>query len=219
MLKNIESRIDKEKYDKFIKKYKIKVNSNSIFNYLNNLIEYTMLRRKNVDNNNMEIEMEEDEKSETAFEASDKYVEKEKELRKDINELFEKDPKFINYIHIYLWGNLELYFQKNKKRFNGILNNYEEQMEKKELLYLKLKEIEKIIYTYKLYNFDIKFHFEKFAHNYEENTNIIQDYKCFIQSLKDFIGKKNQNVEILGIEPEPGKFVYKLFLNKIGLIW
>ena len=96
---------------------------------------------------------------------------------------------------------------------------------------MKLEKIKDIILSLKLYNLDIKSHFEEFVKGYEiilpeKKVNIgenkgknvgITNFKSFIKYLKEYFGDINKNVEITG--QEPSGFVLKLFLEKIGLCW
>ena len=101
----------------------------------------------------------------------------------------------------------------------------------KNLLYLKLEKIKEIILSLKLYNFDVKSHFEEFAKEYEKilpekKLNIgenkakdvgIITFNTFKEKIKTYIGDINAKVEITG--EEPSQFVLKLFLKKIGFTW
>ena len=92
---------DEEKYAKFINKYEIKINNKAIFDYLDNLVEYAMPKFGKKNSNKL-IKIDFDERKK-------KYMDKEKELRKGIKSLFEKDQKFINYIPIYIWNKVIKY--------------------------------------------------------------------------------------------------------------
>ena len=103
--KFISEESDEATYEKFINKYGIKVNKNQIFEYLNYLVNYIIpLSPENeedsLDDEKFVSELEKEEEKEK------KFTKKEKELRNNLNELFDKDPKFINYISNYLWQSL-----------------------------------------------------------------------------------------------------------------
>ena len=152
-------------------------------------------------------------------------------MRKDINILFEKDPKFIDYIHIYLWRRIQIYLEEKQDEFKRDLKSIKNKINNYNLLLLKLEEIRKIIFSYKLYNFDIKAHFKEFSDNYEIIQPIkkkkvsekeivkqnITDFQIFQQKLKNYLGNIDENIELF--YEEPGQFVFQLFLEKIGLIW
>ena len=103
--KFINEESDEATYEKFVNKYGIKVNKNQIFEYLNYLVNYIIpLSPENEeDYSDVEKFVSELEKEE---EKEKKFKIKEKELRSNLNELFDKDPKFINYISNYLWQSL-----------------------------------------------------------------------------------------------------------------
>ena len=110
---------DEEKYAKFINKYEIKINNKAIFDYLDNLVEYAMPKFGKKNSNKL-IKIDFDERKK-------KYMDKEKELRKGIKSLFEKDQKFINYIPIYIWNKVIKYikddnadFKQKKKKLKKI---------------------------------------------------------------------------------------------------
>lgn len=48
----------------------------------------------------------------------------------------------------------------------------------------------------------------------EAEKQDITDINYFIKRLKEYIGNTNENVEIT--KEEPGEYVFKLFLEKIG---
>ena len=244
MLQNVILKSDNKKYDDFIKKYKIKVNLNPISDYLKNLVEYSMPKRKNLINysdseENEEKEQEsgekgeeeEEEEREDPFDRLKIFEKKESELRNNIKELFEKDQKFISYIPFYLWGKLSSFIEENEEKFKNKLNLLKDKITKKNLLYLKLNKIQKIISTFKLYNFDIKNDFEEFILNNEEflpNKKIkteegkeanlgIKNFQYFIEKIKEYLGNINDKVELT--EEKPNQFVFNLFLEKIGLNW
>ena len=230
----IEFEADKNyynKYAKFINKYTIKINSKEIFEYLNNILQYIFCL--------MEEEKEEEEKEEdNSVDEKKEFInmtkifkQKEEEWRKKITDLFEKDQKFISYIHYYLSIELKKYFEKKSKDMKVSLTKLKNNIEQKTLLNLKLEKIKDIILSLKLYNFDIKTHFQNFA---EENGESIpkkllktgegkssyagiKNFNVFINKIKGYIGDSNQDVEITG--REPSQFVLQLFLQKVGLNW
>lgn len=228
---NINSKNYKDKYDNFIKKYFIKVNSKEILNYLDNLIHYVFPRMKNYKNADLNEENFENENEIDSIDESEKFKENEEKFRKEINELFEKDSKFVNYIHIYLWRNLQIYLEKNKNEIIKDLKSFKNKINNQNLLLLKLKEIKKIITSYEFYNFDIKANFKQFADKYEfklpkkkikveDNKAVdknITNIQTFIETLKYYLGDINEKVELSG--EEPGQFIFQLFLKKIGLSW
>ena len=235
MLQIITSKIDKKKYENFIKKYKIKVKSNEISDYLKNLVDFIMPKRNNLINYSDSEEIEEGEEnkeeSEDPFDRCKKFKEKESELRKNIKELFEKDQKFIRYISFYLSGKLGTFIEENEDKFKGKLNSLKKKLNEKYLLYLKLNQIHKIIATFKLYRFDIKNDFDAYVLNNQEfipnkkkkienGKEVILDitnFDYFIKRTKEYLGNINDKVELLG--EEPNQFIFNLFLEKIGLNW
>ena len=231
-MKFINFQKDEIKYNKFINKYQIKINSKEIFDYLDNIVNYIILNDK--DNKKKIIsedyEYNKDKKS-VFIDIYQKYEDKEKDLRKNVIELFEKDPKFITYLSNYFWTKLSKYIEANKMNLTNELNSLRDKILEKNLLCLKLKQIKNIISTLKLYNFDIKTHFKEFAENYieelpqkkkKEGENVtsekgIKNFNTFISKLKEYIGDLNEKVKIT--EKEPGEYILQLFLEKIGLNW
>ena len=231
-MKFINFQKDEIKYNKFINKYQIKINSKEIFDYLDNIVNYIILNDK--DNKKKIIsedyEYNKDKKS-VFIDIYQKYEDKEKDLRKKVIELFEKDPKFITYLSNYFWTKLSKYIEANKMNLTNELNSLRDKILEKNLLCLKLKQIKNIISTLKLYNFDIKTHFKEFAENYieelpqkkkKERENVtsergIKNFNTFISKLKEYIGDLNEKVKIT--EKEPGEYILQLFLEKIGLNW
>ena len=165
------------------------------------------------------IELEEEEK---------KFKQNEKELIKNIIELFDKDPKFIDYISNYVWQSLVDYINNNEASFKKQFHFLEKNINEKNILYLKLDEIKNVILSFKLYNFGIAKDFANFVDNYEEilatkkikkaeNKEIakgITNYKNFIEKLKYYIKELDEKVIIA--QDEPSQFIFKLFLKKIG---
>ena len=197
-----------------------------------NLINYSdSEENEEKEEENGEKGEEEEEEKEDPFDRLEIFEKKESELRNKIKELFEKDQKFISYIPFYLWGKLGSFIKENKEKFKNKLNFLKDKMKKKNLLYLKLNKIQKIISTFKLYNFDIKNDFEEFILNNEEflpNKKIkteegkeanlgIKNFQYFIEKIKEYLGNINDKVELT--EEKPNQFVFNLFLEKIGLNW
>ena len=150
-MKFINFQKDEIKYNKFINKYQIKINSKEIFDYLDNIVNYIILNDK--DNKKKIIsedyEYNKDKKS-VFIDIYQKYEDKEKELRKNVIELFEKDPKFIAYLSNYFWIKLSKYIEANKMNLTNELNSLRDKILEKNLLCLKLKQIKNIISTLKL---------------------------------------------------------------------
>ena len=194
-----------------------------------------MPRRNNFLINNLDSEEnkenieEEEEESEDFFDVRKKLEEKEKELRNNLKELFEKDRKFIEYIPIYLWGKLEIYIKENENKIKNQISLLKKKLKQKNLLYLKLIKIQKIISTFKLYSFDIKKDFENFVlknqeflpkkkSKQEKGNEVVQsisNFEYFINKIKEYAGNTEDTVELSG--EEPNQFVFNLFLEKIGL--
>ena len=225
--KFIKEESDEATYEKFINKYGIKVNKNQIFEYLNYLVNYIIpLSPENeedyLDEEKFVSELEKEEEKEK------KFKKKEKELRNNLNELFDKDPKFINYISYYLWQSLVNYINNNEPAFKKEFLLLEKNIFEKNI-FLKLEEIENVILAFKLYNFNIEEDFEKFAKNYEEtlptkkikkteNETVIDgiiNYITFIEKLKHYI--KDIDEKVIITNEEPAQFILNLFLEKIGL--
>ena len=227
---NINSKNYEIKYDNFIKKYSIKVNSKEIFSYLDNLVQYVFPRMNDSKNSNLNEEFE-NENEIDSIDESEKLKKNEEKLRKELNDLFEKDAKFVNYIDKYLLRKLQIYLEENKSKILKYLKSIKDKINNQNLLFLKLQEIKKIISTYELYNFDIKANFKEFADKYEfklpkkkqkvednkSNVKDITNIEIFIKSLKNYLGDLNEKVELL--DEEPGQFIFQLFLKKIGLSW
>ena len=104
-----------------------------------------------------------------------------------------------------------------------------EKIENKYLLYLKLKKMKNIFNELKKYRFNIQEYFNNFVAEHckeylpikkkkiSENVveeQVITNFDYFIKRLKEYICDINENVELT--EDEPGEFVLKLFLEKIG---
>lgn len=237
--------IDKEKYHKFINKYIIKKNSKEIFEYLDNIVDY-IIPIKLVDDKKRENETEnenensEDEDSEENYDKVKQqcfldyykiYENKEEKLRNNIIQLFEKDPKFISYISNYFWIKLAKYVEDNQQNFIEKFESTKSEIKNKYLQFLKLKETRGVVAELSIYNFNIKEHFKEFVDNYEgklpqkkkkitgniSEEESITKFETFIKRLKGYLGNINENVKITG--EEPGQFVFKLFLDKIGLNW
>ena len=217
---------DNTKYNKFLNIYQLKVNSKKIFNYLDNIINYIFCQ--------MKVEKEENSDEESGDEILDIcgiFKTKEESLRKEIIDIFEKDPEFINYIPNYLNTKLKNYITNNLKDLKDKLSMLKANIKGKNLLYLKLEKIKEIILSLKLYNFDVKSHFEEFAKEYEKilpekKLNIgenkakevgIITFNYFKEKIKTYIGDINDKVEITG--EKPSQFVLKLFLKTIGFTW
>ena len=238
-----KNKINEKKYNKFINKYNIKINSKEIFEYLDNMIEYIM-PTKIVEENEKEKKSDSDsdndgkgdegnddykKKENYPFNFYEKFEKKEENLRNNILELFEKDQKFISYFPNYYWTKLNNYFNEIKENFMKNIESMLGKIKMKFLLYLKLQKLKDIIDKLKIYHFDIQQYFKTFADNYDcENHPIkkkkisaieaekqdITNMNYFIKRLKEYIGDVNENVEIT--KGEPGEFVFKLFLEKIG---
>ena len=231
-----EYEINEEKYTKFINKYKIKKNSEKIFEYVDNIVEYIM-PFKLIDDENDEDNNESDEedslnnlniKNKNIFNSDEKYIEREKTLRNNVKALFENDPKFITYISNYFWMKLRNYIKENQQILNNKIKLMIKNIKLKYRLFLKLEKMKEIFSELQLYNFDIKEHFKNFANDYDENLpkkfiktsefekdeKVITNFNYFIKKLKEYISDVNE--EVIITEEEPGQFVFKLFLQKIG---
>ena len=227
--------IDEERYKKFINKYGIKKNSKEIFEYLGNIIEYIIPHKIIEENEDEEKKNEIDSinncKKREAYniDIQRKYLKREEELRNNILDLFEKDPKFITYFTNYYWIKLNNYVQDNKKIFMDKIQSMIEKIENKYLLYLKLKKMKNIFNELKKYRFNIQEYFNDFvAEQFKEylpnkkkkisekvvEEQVITNYNYFIKRLKEYICDINEKVELT--EDEPEEFVLKLFLEKIG---
>ena len=218
---------DYTNYEKFMDIYQLKANSKDIFDYLDNIVNYIFCKMEE----EKEVDSDEESEEEDLLDISEIFKSKEEKLREKIIDLFKKDIKFISYIPIYLNIKLHQHIDENIKDLKEKLLNLKTNIKQKNLLYLKLEKIKDIILSLKLYNFDIKSHFEEFVNEYEiilpekkidiggnKGKNVgIANFKSFIKYLKEYIGDINENVEITG--QEPSGFVLKLFLQKIGLSW
>ena len=216
---------DNIKNVKFINKYGIKTISKDIFNYLDYLVKYTLrqLEEDKIDSD--------DEEEEEIIDIGEIFKNQEKNLREKISDLIHKDTKFItyipNYLNIKLKEHIDVYVKNVKDKLLILKTNIKEE----NLLFLKLEKIKDIILSIKLYNFDIKTHFDEFVKEYEEilpekklcienkkGVNAgITNFDTFVKTLKGYIGNINKNVELS--REEPSQFVLKLFLEKIGLYW
>ena len=104
-----------------------------------------------------------------------------------------------------------------------------EKMESKYLLYLKLKKMKNIFSELKKYRFNIQEYFNNFVEEHCKEylptkkkkisekvveEQVITNFNYFIERLKEYICDINEKVELT--DNEPGEFVLKLFLEKIG---
>ena len=227
-------KINEKKYQKFINKYSIKTNSKKIFEYLDNMIEYIMPVKK-LDGNEEEEKNKNDsinnynKRDKYTINIVEKYEKKEEELRSNIIELFNKDKKFISYFSNYYWIKLNNYVKKNKEIFMNKIQSLIEKKENEYLLFLKLKKMKNIFNELKMCHFIIDKYFKNFVDKQskeyipskkkkiDENVveeQVITNFNFFIKKLKEYIGDVNEKVELT--EDEPGEFVLKLFLKKIG---
>ena len=225
---NINLHYNKVKYDKFINKYKIKNNSEAIFEYLDNILNFIIPDRKGVEGDAFD---DDEDKDMNIMNVYNESVNKEQELRKNIITLFEKDKKFITYIPNYFWFKLKEYIDNHMDEFTQRFDNLRKNIKEKHLIYLKLDQLNDIISTIKLFTFNIKDHFDEFEINNsqflpkkknkgkygEAIEKTITIFDNFINSLKKYIGDLNEKVEISS--EDPGEFVFRLFLSKIGLSW
>ena len=158
-----------------------------------------------------------------------KYLKREEELRNNILDLFEKDPKFITYFTNYYWIKLNNYVQDNKKIFMDKIQSMIEKIENKYLLCLKLIKMKNIFNELKKYRFNMQEYFNNFvAEQFKEylpnkkkkisekvvEEQVITNYNYFVKRLKEYIFDINEKVELT--EDEPEEFVLKSFLEKIG---
>ena len=227
--------IDEERYKKFINKYGIKKNSKEIFEYLGNIIEYIMPYKiiETIEDEEKVIENDSinnyKKREVYTIDIQQKYFKKEEELRNNILDLFEKDPKFITYITNYYWIKLNNYVKDNRKIFMDKIQSMIEKMESKYLLYLKLKKMKNIFSELKKYRFNIQEYFNNFVEEHCKEylptkkkkisekvveEQVITNFNYFIERLKEYICDINEKVELT--DNEPGEFVLKLFLEKIG---
>ena len=231
-LNSIYKESNEEKYQKFIKKYKIKVDSKAIFDYLDFIFLYIYCKMEE------EIPYEPennlgDYKPLALLDIAKIFRDKEKIKRNEINDIFEKDNKIITYITNYLNTEFQKFFEKGLKEFKDNLAELEKEIAEKNLLYLKSEKIREIIFSLKLYFFDIETHYNDYVLKNEDNlppikylkinenekqeVGGIENFGNFINILKKYIGDTKEQVEMIG--REPSQFVFNLFLQKIGLNW
>ena len=231
-LNSLGDESDEEKNEKFLKKYKIKVNSEAIFEYLDFIFHYIYCKMEEEmpydSDNNLD-----DYKPVALLDIAKIFKDKEEKMRNKIIDLFQKDKKFINYIINYLNTEFKKFFEEGLKEFNDNLYKLEKEIMEKNLLYLKSEKIREIIFSLKLYNFDIETHYNDYVLKITKNSSSkkylkinenekkivggIENFDNFIATLKKYIGDTKEQVEIIG--KEPSQFVFNLFLQKIGLNW
>ena len=226
--------INEKKYQKFINKYSIKTNSKTIFEYLDNIIEFIIPIEK-YDGNEEEGKTKNDsinnykKREKYTINIVEKYEKKEEKLRNNIIELFNKDNKFITYFSNYYWIKLNNYIEKNKNIFMNKIQSLIEKIDNEYILFLKLEKMKNIFNELKVYHFNIEKYFKNFAdkqckeyipskkkkldENFAEEQ-VITNFNFFTKKLNEYIGDVNEIVELT--EDEPGEFVLKLFLKKIG---
>ena len=226
--------INEKKYQKFINKYSIKTNSQKIFEYLDNMIDYIMLNQKLVGNEEEEKNKNDSfnnykKRDKYSINIVEKYEKKEEELRSNVIELFNKDAKFITYFSNYFWIKLNNYIKKNKEIFMNKIQSLIEKIENEYLLFLKLEKVKNIFNELKINHFNIEKYFKNFVDKQskeyipskkkkiDENVveeQVITNFNYFIKKVNEYIGNINEKVELT--DDEPGEFVLKLFLKKIG---
>ena len=226
--------INEKKYQKFINKYSIKTNSQKIFEYLDNMIDYIMLNQKLVGNEEEEKNKNDSfnnykKRDKYSINIVEKYEKKEEELRSNVIELFNKDAKFITYFSNYFWIKLNNYIKKNKEIFMNKIQSLIEKIENEYLLFLKLEKVKNIFNELKINHFNIEKYFKNFVDKQskeyipskkkkiDENVveeQVITNFNYFIKKVNEYIGDINEKVELT--DDEPGEFVLKLFLKKIG---
>ena len=236
IIKNIKYGNNLDKYNKFVKKYEIKDDYNKIISYLNLLANYsipnfdkTNKKKKNkVDNeNDEEDEEEKEEEYEKEINREKTFMLEEENLRNEIDILFKKEPKIIEYIEIYLKNKLNDYVNCKSKQFIDNINQGIKDIKSLRLKYIKLEKIVEAINELKLFTFNFKEHFDNFI---EENKDRIKkkkklleknvseivefSFSYFVDKVKAYVGDINEKVEILSEEPD--EFIFKLFLYKIG---
>ena len=84
-----------------------------------------------------------------------------------------------------------------------------EKIDNEYILFLKLEKMKNIFNELKVYHFNIEKYFKNFA-----EEQVITNFNFFTKKLNEYIGDVNEIVELT--EDEPGEFVLKLFLKKIG---
>ena len=231
-LNSTDNESSEEKSEKFIKKYSINVNYKAIFEYLGLIFRYIYCKMEE------EIPYEPENnlgkyKPIALLDIANIFKDKEEEKRNEIIDLFQKDKKFINYITNYLYTEFKKFFEKSLEEFRCNLAELETRTAENNLLYLKTEKIREIISSLKLYNFDIKTHYDNYVLKNRDNlppkkvkkidekkkkvVEGIENFDNFINTLKEYIGDTKEQVEIIG--REPSQFVFNLFLQKIGLNW
>ena len=215
-----------EKFNNFIKKYEIKNDYNKIIDYLNVLINFSMPK---FNQSNEDSDDEEDEKIfSNLMERESKIMKEEEKLRNEINIIVEKEPKFIEYIEIYLNHYFYEYVNSIKNNYTEKINIILKDIKSQKLISYKLDKIIEIINDLKLYNFNIKEHFNNFM---EENLDKLPSkikiidkdniekinftFKDFIEKLKGYLGNSQEKVEMFS--EDPNEFMFRLFRLKIGL--
>ena len=152
----------------------------------------------------------------------------EEKLRNEIDILFKREPKIIEYIEIYLRNKLNDYVNNESKKYLDNITQGIKDIKSRKLKYFKLEKIIEVINELKLFTFNFKENFKDFI---DENKDRIKmkkkeldnnaseivefSFSYFIEKVKEYVGDINEKVEILSEEPD--EFLFRLFLYKIGL--
>ena len=234
MVNIIDSEDNEEKYKNFIEKYEIKNDYNIIKEYLNILIKFSMPNITSKENNKNEKKEkdsndgEEEDLFQHEIDEETNIMNEEEKLRNEIIIIFQKEPKFLKYIEIYLKHYLNKYVNNVKNKFFEDIKKIIENTKSLKLNYYKLGKIIEIINELNTFQLSIKDHFKHF---FEFNENPLPKKKIqigkdrgkvkeftidiFIEKLKKYIGDVEEKVDFYSEEPDD--FILRLFLYKIGL--
>ena len=229
---------DSDKYDNFIKKLEIKKDYKKIIEYLDNILyliipnyyEQNVNKKKEIGKKlakdlDNDVEEEEEENEDDYETRKKKFLEKEESIREKIKPLLNYEPKFMNNIEIYLKHHLNIYIEElnveNEKRIKKAL----ETLKAQKLTFYKLEKIMNFIQELKLYKFDFKSNFKEFIETKEfpkkiqaleiNKSKIIKpSYEDFINKIKNYIGNKEEKIDLLS--EEPYDFIFRIFKAKAG---
>ena len=121
IMEAIDLEDNKDKFTKFIEKYKIKNDYNKIIQYLNLLRNFSMLNldeeKRDISNNDEEENEDDDYLVQNVLDKRKNIKKEEEKLRKEIALIVEKEPKFLKHINIYLKHYLNEYINNIQNDF------------------------------------------------------------------------------------------------------
>ena len=134
------------------------------------------------------------------------------------------DNKIFTFTKLYFQKNLADYIGAKKDKILKEIKEVIKIINETNLKCLKIKYIKDIIKELKIYNFDLKEHFNKnnieiyFPKTKKDNDNPKKNaisFEDFINEIKKYIGNIDDKINI--DFPEPTDLILQLFLNQAGL--